>query len=104
MGYSWFNWDYLKDEYERIKPIWWNEHMNAVPLGDFPEQPPFSPLGGAASDWSSIMTDLHKSLTRAEENLRLIGVNDKFRSQALCHLFVAKHTLFQLERWCHGKH
>ncbi len=61
-----------------------------------PENPQDQP-----SDWSSLMTDVHNCLERAEEHLRLLHVNSsKYRLLAKGHLTVARHTLKQLEDWC----
>ncbi len=51
-------------------------------------------------DWSSLMSDLHRSLTRAEESLRLIHMNPEHRHFAKGHLMVARATLKLLEDWC----
>lgn len=54
--------------------------------------------GGA--DWSELMSDLHKVLARAERQLRLIHMGDKYKHEAVGHLTVARAVLSQLERWC----
>lgn len=51
-------------------------------------------------DWSSLMTDVLKSLTRAEESLRMLHADRLAVSKASGHLVVARHTLMELERWC----
>ncbi len=57
---------------------------------------------GTLPDWSSLMTELERSLTRAEDELRLIHMDPKHRHLAKGHLTVARHTLKQLEDWCDG--
>jgi len=52
-------------------------------------------------DWSELMSELHGSLSKAEEQLRLIHMNPYFKSEAARHLIVAKSIVSQLERWCH---
>ena len=52
-------------------------------------------------DWSSLMTDLQKSLTRAENELRLIHMDPKHKHLAVGHLIVVRAILTDLERWCH---
>lgn len=79
-----------------------------TPLGVNPDPlPPGAP--GAADDclykvphedWSGLMTDLLKSLTRAEGELRLLHTDFRHKHKAVGHLTVARHTLYQLEQWC----
>lgn len=57
------------------------------------------PSGGA--DWSELMSDLHKCLRRAEDELRLIHMSPERASGAAGHLMVARVTVSQLQRWCH---
>jgi hypothetical protein len=56
-------------------------------------------LDTEVTDWSSLMTDLHKSLTRAEDELRLIHMDVRHRHLAKGHLMVSKVILKQLEDW-----
>jgi hypothetical protein len=55
------------------------------------------------TDWSTLMTDLHKSLTKAENELRLLhtdyGIEQKHRHSAKAHLQMARGSLKQLEDW-----
>jgi len=53
------------------------------------------------ADWSELMSELHGSLGRAEEELRLIHMDPKHKHEALGHLIVARSIVSQLERWCH---
>lgn len=63
-----------------------------------PEVPSLS--SGAPGDWSSLMTDLHKSLTRAENELRLIHMNPRHKHLAKGYLTTSRVILKQLEDWC----
>lgn len=51
-------------------------------------------------DWSLLMTELLRSLTSAEESLRLLHADPLSRSKAVGHLIVARHALMELEEWC----
>jgi hypothetical protein len=61
--------------------------------------PPFAV--GAPGDWSSLMTDLQVSLTRAENELRLIHMDRGHKHKAVGYLITSRHILLQRERWCH---
>jgi hypothetical protein len=54
-------------------------------------------------DWSSLMTQLLGSLTKAEDELRLLhtdyGLSQKHRYSAKAHLQMARGSLKQLEDW-----
>ena len=64
---------------------------NAVKLGVH--------TGGA--DWSELMSDLHRSLTRAENELRLIHMGPEHKHLAVGHLMLSGVIVSQLQRWCH---
>lgn len=51
-------------------------------------------------DWSSTMTEVHVSLKRAENYLRLIHMNEKNKETATAHLLKARALMLDLIDWC----
>ena len=79
------------------KPLSFNA-VTELPAGEalLPAKQP-----GRLPDWSSLMTDLQVSLTRAENELRLIHMDKGHKHRAVGYLITSRHILLQLERWCH---
>ena len=55
------------------------------------------------TDWSSLMSDLQRSLTRVEESLRLLHMDPLYIHKARGNLIVSRAILKQLEDWCEDK-
>ncbi len=52
-----------------------------------------------SDDWSSIMTKVHNSLKRAEDELRLTHVHWNHVSNAKQHILEAQYSLHDLLKW-----
>ncbi len=57
---------------------------------------------GRLPDWSELMSDALRALTRAEKELTLVHMDAQARHRAVGHLIVARAVIIQIEEWCHA--